>query len=90
LPIGLDARETASTSDAREFAEVLRARTGVPVRLIDERLSTVSAQHSLHAATHTAQTSRAVIDQVAATIVLETALDAERAGNDIGEMVGEQ
>jgi len=90
LPVGLDARDTASTSDAREFATELHARTGVPVRLIDERLSTVSAQQSLHAATHTTQTSRAVIDQVAATIVLETALSAERAGNEIGEMVGEQ
>jgi putative Holliday junction resolvase len=90
LPVGLDARDTASTADARDFASELHARTGVSVRLIDERLSTVSAQQSLHAATHTTQTSRAVIDQVAATIVLETALDAERAGNQIGEMVGEQ
>ena len=88
LPVGLDAGETASTSDARDFAIELHARTGVSVRLIDERLSTVAAQHSLHAATHTARTSRAVIDQVAATIVLETALTAERAGNEIGEMVG--
>jgi putative Holliday junction resolvase len=90
LPVGLNARETESTSDARDFASQLRARTGVAVRLIDERFTTVSAQQSLHGATHTTQTSRAVIDQVAATILLETALDAERAGNDIGEMVGEQ
>jgi len=90
LPVGLNARETASTTDAREFAIQLYARTGVSVRLIDERFTTVAAQHSLHDATHTAQTSRAVIDQVAATILLETALDAERAGNEIGEMVGEQ
>lgn len=90
LPIGLDSRETASTADARAFAAELHARTGVSVRLIDERLSTVSAQHSLHAATHTTKTSRAVIDQVAAAILLENALDAERAGNQIGEVVGEQ
>jgi putative Holliday junction resolvase len=90
LPIGLDARETASTADARDFARHLHQRTGVAVRLIDERLSTVAAQQTLHAASHTTKSSRAVIDQVAATILLETALDAERAGTDIGEMVGEQ
>jgi putative Holliday junction resolvase len=90
LPVGLNSRETASTSDARDFASQLRARSGVPVRLIDERFTTVSAQQVLHGATHTAHTSRAVIDQVAATILLETALDAERAGNNLGEMVEEQ
>lgn len=90
LPVTLDARETASTTDARDFARELSERTGVAVRLIDERLSTVAAQQSLHAASHTTKSSRAVIDQVAATILLETALDAERAGTDIGEMVGEQ
>jgi putative Holliday junction resolvase len=90
LPVGLNARETLSTSDAREFAAQLHVRTGVPVRLLDERLTTVAAQQSLHQAAHTVHTSRAVIDQVAATILLETALDAERAGNEIGDMVGEQ
>ncbi len=90
LPVGLDNRDTTSTSDARDFAGELHRRTRIPVRLIDERLSTVSAQQSLHAAKHTTQASRAVIDQVAATIVLEVALNAERAGNDIGEMIGEQ
>lgn len=90
LPIGLDSRETASTADARAFAIELYTQTGVSVRLIDERLSTVAAQHSLHAATHTTKTSRAVIDQVAAAILLENALDAERAGNEIGEVVGKQ
>ena len=89
LPVNLDGRETQSTTDARTFAHELHALTGVPVRLIDERLSTVSAQSSLHAANHTVKSSRRMIDQVAATIVLDFALDAERIGNNIGEMVGE-
>ena len=89
LPVNLDGRETQSTIDAREFARAVNDATGVPVRLIDERLSTVSAQNSLHAANHTVKSSRRVIDQVAATILLDVALDAERIGNNIGEMVGE-
>lgn len=89
LPVNLDGRETASTEDARAFAEAVHRLTAVPVRLIDERLSTVAAQNSLHAAHQTTKSSRKVIDQVAATILLEISLDAERNGNNIGEMVGE-
>lgn len=87
LPRTLDDRETPSTTDARDFASALVATTGVPVRLVDERLSTVSAQASLHSASHTVKSSREVIDQVAATILLQTTLDAERAGTMLGEML---
>jgi len=87
LPRTLDDRETPSTLDAREFAESLVAMSGIPARLVDERLSTVSAQNALHDATHTVKSGRAVIDQVAATILLQTALDAERAGGMLGEML---
>jgi putative Holliday junction resolvase len=87
LPRTLDDRETPSTRDALEFAGMLVEMTHIPVRLVDERLSTVSAQAALHDATHTVKSGRAVIDQVAATILLQTALDAERAGGMLGEML---
>jgi putative Holliday junction resolvase len=90
LPLSLGGGETESTLDARRFANELVAQTGVPARLIDERLSTVGAQAALHSASHTTKSSRAVIDQVAATILLETALDAERRGTMLGETVEEQ
>ncbi len=90
LPLSLNGGETDSTADAREFAQQLVASTGIPARLIDERLSTVGAQAALHSASHTTKSSRAVIDQVAATILLETALDAERRGTMLGETVEEQ
>ena len=90
LPLSLDGGETPSTEDARGFANQLVVATGVPARLIDERLSTVGAQAALHAASHTTKSSRLVIDQVAATILLETALDAERRGTMLGETVEEQ
>lgn len=78
LPLSLSGAETASTADARDFAERLTAATGLPVRLVDERLSTVAAQRSLHTAGKDVRGSRPVIDQVAATIILQTALDTER------------
>jgi putative Holliday junction resolvase len=86
LPISLDGTETPSTEDARNFARQLHNESGVPVRLVDERLTTVTAQHALHDASHTVKSGRAMIDQVAATVLLETALAAERAGNTLGEM----
>ena len=79
LPIALSGRETASTADARQFAGELAAATGIPVRMVDERLSTVSANTMLRAAGRTTKSTRAVVDQVAAVIILQHALDVERS-----------
>src|SRR5258708_7140749 len=48
LPLSLRGDDTASTADARTLAAELAAVVEVPVRLVDERLSTVSAQRALH------------------------------------------
>jgi putative Holliday junction resolvase len=88
LPLSLSGERTASTQDAIAFAGQLAAATGLPVRLVDERLSTVSAQRVLHTSGRSARQSRPVIDQVAATIILQHALDFElSSGNPPGELV---
>lgn len=79
LPLSMSGGDTPSTTDAREFATALARWTDVPVRLVDERLSTVSAQRALHAAGRRTKGSRPVIDQVAAVIILQNALDHERS-----------
>jgi len=79
LPLALSGAETASTADAIGFATTLDAEVGVPVRLVDERLSTVSAHSALRASGRNSKSARPVVDQVAATIILQHALDAERA-----------
>ena len=79
LPLALSGNVTASTDDAVDFAHRLAQTLTVPVRLVDERLSTVSAQSALRASGRPAKTHRPVIDQVAATIILQHALDTERA-----------
>lgn len=79
LPLGLSGSETASTGDARSFAERLVAAQERPVRLIDERMSTVTAQSALHGAGKRVKESRSVIDQAAAVVILQHALDSERA-----------
>jgi putative Holliday junction resolvase len=79
LPLSLSGGDTASTTDARELASSIAAWVDIPVRLVDERLSTVSAQRALHAAGRRTKGSRPVIDQVAAVIILQNALDLERS-----------
>ncbi|TFD94157.1 Holliday junction resolvase RuvX [Cryobacterium lactosi] len=79
LPLALSGRHTASTDDAVTFATTLAGAVPVPVRLVDERLSTVSAQAALRTAGRSTRTQRPVVDQVAATIILQHALDTERA-----------
>lgn len=78
LPLSLSGASTPSTDDAVQFAEALAAAVAVPVRLVDERLSTVTAHGALRSAGRSQKSSRGVIDQVAAVIILQHALDAER------------
>lgn len=87
LPLSLSGADTPSTQDARDFAELLAAGD-VPVRLVDERMSTVSAQAGMRAAGRKTKRQRSVIDQAAAVIILQHALDAERgSGRAPGSVV---
>lgn len=79
LPVSLGGGEGMAARSAREFAEGLAGVVPCPVRLVDERLSTVDAQRALRDAGRTARSSRSVVDQVAAVIILEQALSIERA-----------
>jgi putative Holliday junction resolvase len=80
LPLTLAGEEGAAVRDSREFAGVLSQRLGIPVRLIDERLSTSTASAALREAGLDARRQRPVIDQAAATVILEAVLDGEKNG----------
>jgi len=84
LPLGLSGHRTPSTEDATEFASRLATEleeVGIPVRLVDERLSTVSAHAQLRQVGKKTKQSRGVIDQVAAVVILQHALDSERVSS---------
>ncbi|MEO8263242.1 MAG: Holliday junction resolvase RuvX [Pseudolysinimonas sp.] len=88
LPLSLSGGDTMSTTDARDFAAELATASATMVRLVDERLSTVTAQRALRDSGRRAKGSRPVIDQVAAVIILQNALDFERtASRPPGELV---
>jgi len=79
LPLSLSGSHTTSTRDAEAFALELAQTLSVPVRMIDERLSTVQAHSNLRGAGKSSRSERVVIDQAAAVILLQHALDSERA-----------
>jgi putative Holliday junction resolvase len=78
-PVHLSGNESDSTAKAELFASELHERFDIDVTMIDERLSTVSAQRSMREAGLTARESKGAIDQAAAVAILEMALDLEKS-----------
>lgn len=84
LPVTLRGREGASARMAREYGQTLAAKISpVPVRHVDERLTTVSAQRKLHQnRVRGSRRVRAIVDQAAAVELLQQWLDTPpRDGN---------
>ena len=77
-PVHLAGHESESTTKSELFAKELRERFDLTVTMIDERLSTVSAQRQLREAGRSAKNSRSAIDQAAAVGILELALHTEK------------
>src|SRR3954452_13255281 len=91
LPRSLSGAEGPAAQGVRRFAGRLAERLapdGIGVRLFDERLSTVTAEASLRDSGRTGPRRRAVVDQAAAVVILQNALDTERGtGRPAGEPV---
>ena len=89
LPRSLSGGEGPAAGRVRDFARALAARVApVPVRLQDERLTTVAAEAMLRDRGKKGASRRAVVDQAAAVLILQHALDTEReTGRPPGEIV---
>lgn len=79
LPTNLDGTAGPRVQATRAFAKNLNALTPLPILLWDERLSTAEAERTLLAADASRKRRAAVIDKLAATIILQGALDRMRA-----------
>ena len=75
LPIHMDGRKGPEAEAAVAFAAALAKRSGVPVDTLDERLTTAEAAHALREAGSSGKKRRAIIDSVAASILLRTYLE---------------
>ncbi|MET3920621.1 Holliday junction resolvase RuvX [Arthrobacter sp. UYEF20] len=93
LPRTMKGEEHASARMATDYAKLLAGAlrdrgSEVPVRLVDERLSTVTAHNNLHEAGVSSRNHRKVVDQVAAAGILQHAIDMQKArGTEIGSRV---
>ena len=87
-PISLSGGQSASTQHARSFATKLADLISVPIRLVDERLTTVTASAKLRSSGKDAKQSRSLIDSASAVEILEQALATLRvSGKTPGELV---
>jgi putative holliday junction resolvase len=80
LPLSLSGSHTQSTKMAIDFARQLETLVAIPIRMIDERLTSKSASAALRAAGKNSRQQKGIIDASAAALILEFALSSEREG----------
>lgn len=78
LPLGLNGMENEQTAKTRAFVEALQQATDIPVKFMDERFTTLSAERVLIEGNVRRENRKKVIDKVAATIILQNYLDSKR------------
>ncbi len=79
-PVHLSGELSPQAARTQAFAAALGELTGLPIRLWDERLTTREAHQILYEAGHERQKHRKVVDQVAATLILQSFLDEKSRG----------
>ena len=80
-PINLSGELSASAQKARAFADDLHSEFSIPVTMIDERLSTVSATNAMRESGIKSKDARSRIDMAAAVAILEQGIALDRAKN---------
>ncbi len=94
-PKSLDGAARAAAASALEFARKVASATDTPIRLVDERFTTVEAHHALAAAGKSSRQRREIVDAQAAVIILQNALEFEHntgvpAGREMPDEESEQ
>ncbi len=79
LPLRTDGREGPEAEASRRFAAKLEAKSGLPVHWVDERFTTAIAERALAESGRRGRKKKAVVDAVAATLLLRTWLEAREA-----------
>ena len=80
-PIHLSGDMSKQAAKTQAFAGELGVLTGLPIHLWDERLTTREAHQILYEAGHPRQEHRKVVDQVAATLILQSFIEEQGTGN---------
>ena len=83
LPLNMDDSESELSTRARRFANRLNGRLGLPVELVDERLTSFAARGELLAGGQ--RRGRPAVDALAAALIIEGWLGRQAGGNDAGQ-----
>lgn len=82
LPRNMDGSEGESAQNAREMGRMLEAASGLPVKFWDERGTTVTAHGYLNETNVRGKKRKAVVDAVAAVVILQSYLDGKRGSEE--------
>lgn len=85
-PRHLSGENSSKSVQAIEFAKLIQSIFSGPIYLVDERLSTSNAYAQMREVGKNSKDSKAVIDQIAAVNILESAILNEKAGTSVGEI----
>jgi putative Holliday junction resolvase len=83
-PMHLSGELSPQATKAQAFANALGKLSGLPIHLWDERLTTRDAHRILYEAGHARQEHRKVVDQVAATLILQSFLEQKQGTEGLG------
>ena len=75
LPLNMDGTESEMCQYAKKFCEMLQKSVSAKIIFVDERLSSISAEEIMHASDVKTAKKKGLIDQIAATVILQTYLD---------------
>jgi putative holliday junction resolvase len=88
-PLHLSGEASPQADRTQAFAAALGELSGLPIHLWDERLTTREAHQILYEAGHARQEHRRVVDQVAATLILQSFLEQGSGVRDQGSIAGD-
>ena len=80
-PLHISGEMSPQAARTQAFADELGKLTGLPIHLWDERLTTREAHQILYETGHARQEHRSVVDQVAATLILQSFMEEQGRGN---------
>ena len=89
-PLHLSGKSSPRADKIQAFAAALGELTGLPIHMWDERLTTREAHQILYEAGHARQGHRRVVDQVAATLILQSFLERNTGVRDQGSGIGDE
>jgi putative Holliday junction resolvase len=81
-PVNMSGKEGRQAEWVRQFAETLSARAGLPIKLWDERLTTVAAERVLRQSGISIEKRARAVDRLSAVILLQSYLDALALGGE--------